>query len=131
MRKIKLYPVLIIGFSLLFLLFTAAKCNRHRDCKASITVLDSLGTVPQVGVNVKLYATVTTSSGGTTTADLKAEGVTDSNGKVFFTFKLPAIMDIKADKPNCVSAIGKWCTGKGIIKLEEGKTTEKIVYLKQ
>jgi len=117
----------------------SSSCNKPQPCKAIITVKDTLGINVQAGVNVKLYATVTTAT-GTAIGDLEAEGVTDSEGKVNFNFKLPAIMDIRAEKPNCTITPpttsggsyvpGKYCQGKGIIKFEEGKTNEKIVLLK-
>ncbi len=131
MTKIKLNSIFVIfsGLALFFILGNA--CNKNKECKASILVLDSTGVKPQPDVVIKLYATVQT-NGGTQVADLKAEGTTDVNGKVFFTFKLPSILDIEAKKINCVLIPGKqWCSGKGIIKLEEGKTTDKTIYLKQ
>ena len=106
-------------------------CGKPKPCKGTITVYDTTGVVPQSGVLVKLYSTVTTPSGGTATADLKWQGTTDGSGIVSFTFKLPAIMDIRAERESCVpKPITKYyCIGTGIIKLEEGKTIEKKVRL--
>lgn len=81
---------------------------------------------PMSNVNVLLYATIKTSNGGTVTADLKANGITDEGGQVNFTFKLPAIYDIRATR--VVNT--KTLTGSGIIKLEEGKGVEKTVTVK-
>jgi hypothetical protein len=65
--------------------------------------------------------------GSTTfTADVKASGTTDAGGQVNFTFKLPAIYDIKAT----VTSGTRTITGTSIIKLEEGKTVSKTVTLK-
>jgi hypothetical protein len=92
---------------------------------ATVITVDSAGTAVS-NANVQLYAIVKTSTGGTVTADIKANGPTDGDGKVKFTFKLPAIYDIKA-----TAAIGsKTYSGTGIIKLEEGKNTEKTVTLR-
>jgi hypothetical protein len=136
MKKIKLLK----GFAFAALVTAAVmlgnSCVKPKECKANITVYDTTGSVPQSGVTVKLYATVNGN-----TADLKAEAITDGEGKVSFTFKLPAIMDIDAQKPNCTIVPpsynssgqyvhGQYCHGKGIIKLEEGKTTDKSVNLK-
>ena len=63
-----------------------------------------------------------TSTNTTKVADVKAAGVTDKDGKVSFIFKLPAIFDINA-------SVGITST-TALIKLEEGKTTEKTVELK-
>jgi hypothetical protein len=74
-----------------------------------------------------LYALVKSNDGKTTyTADVKADGNTDSDGQVSFVFKLPAIYDIKAT----LAAGTRTMTGVGIIKLEEGKTVEKTVQMK-
>ena len=144
MKKIKLYSVLVLVVSLLTALLVGNSCGRQKPCKADIMVMDSAGVNPQAGVLVQLYATITTTGGGTTTADLKAEATTDANGKAYFTFKLPAIMDIKATKPACTPVVGVWstgtpsvftpgsyCIGKGIIKFEAGTTNSKTVYLRQ
>jgi len=125
---------LLSGLAFLF------SCNKPKACKAIITVKDSSGTAVQPGISVKLFATVTTQT-GTTTADLTAEGVTDGKGQVEFTFKLPAIMDIRAEKPSCTSSLpstdntgqyipGVYCKGRGIVKFEEkDDPNEKTVYL--
>ena len=136
MMKIKFYTGFVLSAALLISLFIGNSCHVPKPCKGQITVMDSVGTTPQPGVSVKLYATVTTAT-GSVIADLKAEQITDLDGKVFFTMKLPTIMDIKAEKPNCAPTPGSggipgsYCSGKGIIKFEEGNTTNKVVYLRQ
>jgi hypothetical protein len=139
MKKFSFFTIvflLALGAVMMF----SSSCNKPEPCKAIITIKDTLGLNVQAGVTVKLYATVTTAT-GTAIGDLEAEGVTDSEGKVNFNFKLPAIMDIRAEKPNCTITTptvtstggyvaGKYCQGKGIIKFEEGKTNEKTVLLK-
>jgi hypothetical protein len=140
MKKFSFFTILItLIMGGVFIL--SSSCNKPKPCKGIITVLDTTGAVAEAGVVVKLYATVTTSTGGTATGDLEAEGITDGSGKVEFTLKLPAIMDIQAKKPNCTIVAphygtsgnyiaGSYCEGKGILKFEEGKTNEKIIYLK-
>lgn len=93
---------------------TLLACQKNTDCKADITCTDQNGQ-PVANAKVLLYAEVKPNVEG----DVKAEGVTDANGKVSFIFKLPAIFDVKA-KVNSQE-------GTGIIKLEEGKTAEKTV----
>lgn len=120
-------PLLLVvaGFLLSCFILTGTSCQKNTDCKATVTCVDS-SAVPMPNVNVLLYATVKTSNGGTVTADLKANGTTDEGGQVRFTFKLPAIYDIRATR-----VVGtKTLTGSGIIKLEEGKGTEKTVTVK-
>lgn len=120
-------PVLVIigAFLLSCMFFTTTSCKKNTDCIATVYCVDSAGRTVD-GVNVQLYANVKTTTGGTVVADLKANGDTDGDGKVKFTFKLPAIYDIKATKK-----IGsRTYTGTGIIKLEEGMESEKTVTLR-
>lgn len=107
--------------ALAIILGVNTSCQKNTDCKLTITTVDSLGAyLPNA--TVKLYANVKTSTGSTVEADLKAQGVSDGSGKSVYTFKLPAILDIKANLGNK--------SGVGIIKLEEGKTVEKTVTIK-
>ena len=106
----------------LFAIVFGSSCQKNTDCKLTVKTVDALGNV--VGnATIKIYANVKTSSGATVEADLKAEGVSDNSGSSTYTFKLPAILDIKAVATGSLS-------GVGIIKLEEGKTVEKTVTLK-
>ena len=121
----KHFLFIISGFFLATFAFTNVGCDKNTDCKATITVLDSTGTIVS-NANVKLYANVKNNAGATFVADVKADGVTDDGGAVKFTFKLPAIFDIKSTK-----VVGtRTLTGTGIIKLEEGKGTEKEVTIR-
>ena len=102
-------------------------CKGPQPCKGVVTVYDSAGVIPQANVNVKFYAEVTNPQGGTSIADLKYEGNTDSQGRIEITIDLPAILDIEAQKTTgCTSST---CKGVGIIKLEEGKTVDKKINL--
>ncbi len=106
--------------ALALIMFSA--CQKKTDCQASVTINDENG-LPLQGVDVRLFANVKTQENGTVTADLKANGITDETGRVFFNFKLPAIYDIKA--------ISGTYTTTGIIKLEEGKKVNKNLEIKQ
>ena len=120
--------LLLSGFLMSGILFNLSSCRKDTDCRASVKCLDSTGTNPIGNADVLLYAVVKSPDGKTSyTADLTANGSTDSEGKVKFTFKLPAIYDIRA---TLVSSSTKTLVGTGIIKLEEGKTIEKEVRLK-
>jgi hypothetical protein len=104
----------VIGFSI-------SSCGKKTDCTAVIYTKDSVD-MPISGARVLLFANVKTATGGTITADLKADGVTDESGRVSFVFKLPAIYDIKA-------SVGTY-SGAGIVKLEEGKSVDKTITLR-
>ena len=103
--------------ALSLVLLIGSSCNKNTACGASVVCKDANGE-PVKGATVLLYANIKPNVDG----DVKAQGVTDENGKVAFVFKLPAIFDVRA------TVNSKKATG--IIKLEEGKTVEKIVVLK-
>lgn len=112
-------------FLSLCLLFTIASCRKKTDCVARVYCQDENGKAVS-NAGVQLYATVRTSGGSTVQADMKANSSTDGNGITQFTFKLPAIYDIKAT----ASVGSKTITGSGIVKLEEGQTVERSVTLR-
>ena len=118
--------ILVAGFLFTGMVFTSLSCQKKTDCVALVQVVDSTGTVVYPNANVQLYATVKTASGGTVIADVKGNGITDSDGKVKFTFKLPAIYDISGK----LAKGTKTLSGISIIKLEEGKTVEKTVTIR-
>lgn len=125
----KSFLLLISGLVLTGILLTAPSCKKDTECKATVRCVDSVG-APVAGANVLLYAQVkdpTDPKGvATFTGDIKASAVTDGGGEVKFTFKLPAILDIKA-----TGNIGnKSILGQSIIKLEEGESVSKTVTLK-
>jgi hypothetical protein len=103
------FKTLILASSLMMI-----GCAKNTDCKATVTCHDQNG-APVANAKVFLYAEVKPNVKG----DIKAEGITDANGKVSFIFKLPAIFDVNAQVNSK--------EGKGIIKLEEGKTVEETV----
>lgn len=120
-----LFSALIIsGF-----IFTNTSCRKETDCKATVKCIDSLGNAAG-NATIQLYALVKDPNDpkgtNTFTADVQAQGVTDAGGEVKFTFKLPAIYDIKA-----TMILGaKTYTGASILKLEEGKSVSKTVTVK-
>jgi hypothetical protein len=121
----KALVIVFAGFLLSCLLFTNTSCQKKTDCVARIVCADSAGTGYN-NANVQLFATVKTANGGTVVADVKASGATDSDGKIKFTFKLPAIYDIRAS----VAVGTRTYVGTGIIKLEEGLNVDKTVTLR-
>ena len=117
--KLKLFfATLALG---LITLGLNSSCQKKTDCKLIITTHDVVGNAVG-GATVKLYANVKTASGATVEADLKAEGQSDGGGSSSYTFKLPAILDVKV--------VSGGLTGVGIVKLEEGKTVTKDIILK-
>jgi hypothetical protein len=110
----------IIKLVVLVTIFLFFGCSHDKSCKAVIKVVDIDGVTLVGGATVQLFANISTAS-GPVVADLKAEGVTASDGTVEFKFKLPAILDIKATKGVKIAT--------GIIKLEEKETVNKTVQL--
>ncbi|MCA6438005.1 MAG: hypothetical protein IM600_07160 [Bacteroidetes bacterium] len=120
--------LLLIGtfFCLSCLILATTGCEKNTDCKATVKVVDSTGAISP-NSDVFLYASVKNGTAGTTVvADVKANGTTDAGGEVKFTFKLPAIYDIRSTR-----VVGtRTLIASGIIKLEEGKNVDKTVTLK-
>lgn len=123
----KLSAFLLIA-TIAVVMFQMNSCNPPKPAKCVITVTDSAGRKPLSGVKVHLYAK-TTYNGVPTTADLKADAVTDGSGKCNFSFKNPCVMDILATVSSCsvTPANHVYCNASGIVKCEEGKTAEKTV----
>lgn len=111
------------------LLFTLGaglgSCNKEKDTKATITVLDTAGAVV-AGAYVKLFANPV----DPLQADfsrLTKEGTTGSDGKVTFDYSEFykrgqagfAVLDILAQKDSL--------SGEGIIRIEEEQTNEETV----
>lgn len=117
--KLKLF-ITTLAFGLITLGLNSS-CQKKTDCKLIITTHDVVGNAIG-GATVKLYANVKTASGSTVEADLKAEGQSDGGGSSSYTFKLPAILDVKV--------VSGSLSGIGIVKLEEGKTVTKDIILK-
>ena len=114
----KLYSSILV---ITFMIGLGTSCQKNTDCKLVVTTVDSVGNI-LAAASVKLYATVKTPAGTPVEADIKAEGISAANGTSSYTFKLPAILDVKAEYS------GR--KGIGIIKLEEGKTVEKKITVK-
>ena len=114
--------VLIAFVSTLFAMLTFTSCQKKTDCVATVICKDVNG-LPLRGAAIQLFAIVRMppSNTATVTADVRANGVSDENGKATFTFKLPAIFDIKA-------SVGT-ATATGIIKLEVGSSVETSLTL--
>lgn len=124
----KRIALVFAGFFLLACLFTNLSCAKDTDCIATIRCVRDSSQAPVNNAAVMLYAVVKTQTSTVTyTADLKANGNTDASGEVKFTFKLPAIYDIRAT----VTEASRTYTGVSIIKLEEGKNVEKTVVMKR
>ena len=102
-------------------------CTKDTTCVAIVYCKDSSGVNPLPNSQVKLYAQVKSADGKTTyTGDISQTGTTNSAGQVRFEFDLPAIFDVLAIQTKGNQTL----TGTGIIKLEEGTSTEKTILLK-
>lgn len=121
-RKAIIVPVLllILGSGL-------GACNKEKDTKAAITVLDTAGSVV-VGAYVKLYA----NPSNPLQADfsrLTMEGRTGVDGRVTFDYSEFykrgqagfAVLDILAQKDSM--------SGEGIIRIEEEQLNEETVVI--
>ena len=118
--KTKLF-ISYLAVALLIIGFNSSCKQKSTDCQLTVITNDSLG-MPLGNVDVKVYANVKTSTGAVVEADLKSTGTSDAAGMSTYTFKLPAILDVRG-------TYGKK-SGEGLIKLEEGKSVEKIIVIR-
>lgn len=118
MKKAKRINLLIL--TLVCVLFSVS-CVKNTDCAAQINCIDSNGAKVR-GAEIMLFANTKTKKNGTVRADIQASGKTDASGEITFTFKLPAVYDIRAVNNND--------TAIGIIKLEEGKRIVTVIKFK-
>lgn len=96
-----------------------SSCKDDEKCKLVVTVLDVSNT-SQVISGVKLVVAKGSSY-------VHEEGITDSKGEARFTFENEAILDIEATLTD--QTTGYTRKGKSTVRLEEGKTVTKQVYL--
>ncbi|HRS53115.1 MAG TPA: hypothetical protein P5250_00220 [Bacteroidales bacterium] len=111
--------ILKIFIIVLMLMFVFTQCKKDKDIKVIITVKyqsDTNKVVPQADVLIEKY-------------DVKVKGVTDNNGIFETTFKLEAILDVHASKDTSTVTTTPPLTGSTVIRLEEGKTIRKTVFI--
>lgn len=113
--------ILFIGIAV-----TQSSCAKDTDCTVDIFVVDTTTTtcsmsnaqIPVAGASVKLYANIPN-------ATVQATGTTDNSGHVHFTFKLPAIFDIKVSATVCSLPMA----GTGLIQLNVGGNASATVLI--
>ncbi len=93
-----------------------SSCKKDTKCQAEITVNDATLGTPLSGATVTLDCH-TCNPPGSLQSD---QGVTDASGRVSFTFREEAVLDVTISYPNRTSTTG-------VIKLEAGKTTQKTM----
>src|ERR1035437_6174078 len=113
-KKIFTFILIISVPGILFL--TTSSCKKNRDCKAIITVNDSVGN-PISGVLVRLFATKPNNI-------VNVTETTAENGQANFFFALEAILFISAAKSDTDTIAA------GYIQLKPGETVEKVVVYK-
>ncbi|MCO5275605.1 MAG: hypothetical protein M9900_11900 [Flavobacteriales bacterium] len=123
-------PLKAILAAVLLILLGAGlgSCNKEKDTKATITVLDTAGAVVG-GAYVKLFANPSVPLQADFTR-LTKEGTTSSDGKVTFDYSEFykrgqagfAVLNILAKRDSL--------SGEGIIRIEEEQTNEETVVVK-
>src|SRR5437899_3029320 len=84
-----------------------AACKKNTKCQAEITVTDCSTGLPLSGATVKLDCHTCNPPGSLQTD----QSTTDASGRVSFTFREEAVLDITVTYPNHANATG-------VIKLE-------------
>lgn len=106
--------IFVLSFLACIALFTTQSCNKNRDCKVIIRVVDdSLGS-PISGAVCTLYCSPNT-------CIIEETAKTGANGEADFTFSNPAILLVEVSLGDTATYDGKY------VELKEGETVEKIV----
>jgi hypothetical protein len=98
---------------------TLTSCKKTADTIASVTVLDTNG-APAPNISVVLWQDTAHNPITGAQSNVRVTGITDGSGKVQFTFKNEAFLNIWA--------IRKPDTAFGFIRMEQYKTTEASVH---
>ena len=119
----RIFQTVILGVFAIVLSTTITSCKKENDTIARIIVKNTNNQVVP-NATVTLYPESTISPNGSTpNPSLTKTNITDSNGKVEFTYELEAVLKIEAtiliDNDNF--------QGNNIINLLRGKTTTKVV----
>jgi len=122
----KKYRIIIISLIVLTSFFYLSSCKKPNPPKATITVLD-YDKNPVSDAEVKIYSNQQNGYIDPETKKLDTTDVTDENGRVTFTFKYEAILQVKASKKvsNKVSL-----EGDGVVILTEGETYQETVIIR-
>jgi hypothetical protein len=119
----RICKTVLLGVFALVIATIFTSCSKEKDTIARIIVKNTSGAVVQ-GASVTLYPESTISPNGSTpNPSLTKTNITDSNGKVEFTYELESVLTIEA-----TILIGNdYFQGKNVINLLRGKTTTKYV----
>ena|ERR1035437_3553074 len=101
--------------------FSTSSCKKNKDCKATITVVDSTGK-SVIGAKVTMAPPQASPQGNL--AIQTQTGVTDGSGSASFTFTLPAILQASVVPPIPPYSSGPFT---GLVQLEEGQTATKTI----
>ena len=102
--------IVIVGFISLLI-----NCKKNTDCTAVVTVKRQADTnlvVPNAKVTIRK-------------GDVSVTGYTDASGQFKHTYKLEAIFDVYAQKPDTIDTL----TGQAVIRLKPGETVNKTVFI--
>jgi len=119
----RIFQTVILGVFAIVLSTTITSCKKENDTIARIIVKNTNNQVVP-NATVTLYPESTISPNGSTpNPSLTKTNITDSNGKVEFTYELESVLTIEA-----TILIGNdYFQGKNVINLLRGKTTTKVV----
>jgi len=106
-------PLIFLAVFCGFLFLVPQSCKKNTDCKASITVNDSLGN-PVPGATVRLFSNKPLSI-------VNVTQTTADNGEADFYFKLEAILFLSVAK-TATDTIAA-----GYVQLKPGETVTKVV----
>lgn len=110
--------ILVLTFVSFIILFAFSTCKKSTDC-IGVVIVKYQSDTTKVASNIKVTMTK---------GQIRAEGMTDSNGEFQYTFKLEAILDVIAVKDS--DSVSPKMYGSGVIKLKPSATVRKTVFIK-
>jgi len=118
MKALKIKFVIVALLALAASVFFT-QCKKDKEIKVYITVKyqsDTTKVVPMADVLIEKY-------------DVKVKGISGPNGVFETTFKLEAILDVHASIDTSTVTSTPVMTGSTVIRLEEGRTIRKTVFI--
>lgn len=106
--------IIILVFLAFIAVFTTPSCNKNRECKVVVRVIDDSLNQPISGALCTLYCSPNT-------CIIEEVERTGADGEADFTFANPAILLVEINLGDTATFDGKY------VELEAGETVEKIV----
>lgn len=106
--------IIVLMFLAAIAVFTTPSCNKNKECKVVVRVIDDSLSQPIAGATCTLYCSPNT-------CIIEEIEKTGADGEADFTFENPAILLVEIGLGDTATFDGKY------VELEPGETVEKVV----